>query len=34
MYLEDFIVDEKMRNKGLGKLLFDRLLLEAKSKVC
>jgi GNAT superfamily N-acetyltransferase len=32
MYLEDFVVTDKMRGKGLGKLLFDRLLLEAKEK--
>ena len=32
MYLEDIIVTEKMRGKGLGKLLFDALIEEAKSK--
>lgn len=32
MYLEDIIVTEKMRLKGLGKLLFDRLIEEAKEK--
>jgi GNAT superfamily N-acetyltransferase len=32
MYLEDLIVTEKMRGKGLGKLLFDRLLIEVKEK--
>ncbi len=32
MYLEDFLVTEKMRGKGLGKLLFDRLFEEAKSR--
>jgi len=32
MYLEDLIVTEKMRGKGLGKLLFDRLLTEVKEK--
>jgi GNAT superfamily N-acetyltransferase len=32
MYLEDIIVTEKMRGKGLGKLLFDRLIEEAKEK--
>src|SRR6185295_6636265 len=32
MYLEDIIVTEKMRGKGLGKLLFDRLIEEAREK--
>ncbi|MCW3116259.1 MAG: GCN5-related N-acetyltransferase [Chitinophagaceae bacterium] len=32
MYLEDLIVTEKMRGQGLGKLLFDRLIDEAKEK--
>jgi len=32
LYLEDLIVTEKMRGKGWGKLLFDRLLLEVKEK--
>ncbi|MBL7762416.1 MAG: GNAT family N-acetyltransferase [Chitinophagaceae bacterium] len=32
MYLEDIIVTEKMRGRGLGKLLFDRLVKEAKEK--
>lgn len=32
MYLEDIIVTEKMRGKGLGKLLFDALIKEAKEK--
>ena len=32
MYLEDLIVTEAMRGKGLGKLLFDRLISEAKEK--
>ena len=31
MYLEDFLVTEEMRGKGLGKLLFDQLIEEAKS---
>ncbi len=30
MYLEDFIVTEAMRGRGIGKLLFDRLIVEAK----
>jgi GNAT superfamily N-acetyltransferase len=32
MYLEDIIVTEKMRGKGLGKLLFDALIAEAREK--
>jgi GNAT superfamily N-acetyltransferase len=32
MYLEDILVTEKMRGQGLGKLLFDRLIEEAKEK--
>jgi len=32
MYLEDIIVTEKMRGKGLGKLLFDALIAETKEK--
>jgi len=32
LYLEDLIVTEKMRGKGLGKLLFDRLFEEIKEK--
>jgi GNAT superfamily N-acetyltransferase len=32
MYLEDIIVTESMRGKGLGKMLMDRLIEEAKEK--
>jgi GNAT superfamily N-acetyltransferase len=32
IYLEDIIVTEKMRGKGVGKLLFDRLVQEGKEK--
>jgi GNAT superfamily N-acetyltransferase len=32
MYLEDIIVTESMRGNRLGKLLFDRLIEEAKDK--
>jgi GNAT superfamily N-acetyltransferase len=32
MYLEDILVTQEMRGKGIGKLLFDRLIEEAKEK--
>ncbi|WP_126247689.1 GNAT family N-acetyltransferase [Chitinophaga rhizosphaerae] len=32
MWLEDIVVSESYRGKGLGKLLFDRLLEEARAK--
>jgi len=32
MYLEDILVTEKMRGQKIGKLLFDRLIVEAKEK--
>src|SRR5438309_8420583 len=32
MYLEDFLATEKMRGQGLGRLLFDELIAEAKRK--
>ncbi|MEO7308054.1 MAG: GNAT family N-acetyltransferase [Ferruginibacter sp.] len=32
LYLEDFLVSDKMRGRGIGKLLFDKLLEEAKAK--
>ncbi len=32
MYLEDIIVTEAMRGKKIGKLLFDRLIEEAKER--
>lgn len=30
LYLEDFIITERMRNNGIGKLLFERVIAEAK----
>lgn len=32
MYLEDILVTEKARGKGIGQLLFTRLIEEAKEK--
>ncbi len=32
MYLEDIIITEEYRGKGLGKLLFDQLIIEAKER--
>jgi len=32
MYLEDILVTESWRGKGIGKLLLDRLIIEAKEK--
>jgi GNAT superfamily N-acetyltransferase len=32
LYLEDFIVTENQRGKGLGKLLFERVIKEARDK--
>jgi ribosomal protein S18 acetylase RimI-like enzyme len=32
MYLEDLLVTNEMRGKGIGKLLMDRLIEEAKEK--
>jgi GNAT superfamily N-acetyltransferase len=32
MYLEDFYVTDEMRGKGLGKLLFEKLIQEAKRR--
>ncbi|WP_316795716.1 GNAT family N-acetyltransferase [Pedobacter agri] len=31
LYLEDFIVTEDMRGKGIGKVLFEKVIEEAKS---
>ena len=32
LYLEDLIVTNEMRGKGLGKLLFERLIVEVREK--
>ena len=32
MYLEDLLVTEVLRCKGIGKKLFDQLIIEAKEK--
>ena len=32
MYLEDILVTEQMRGKGIGKLLFEKLLEDCKEK--
>jgi GNAT superfamily N-acetyltransferase len=32
LYLEDFLVSEKMRGMGIGRLLFDKLVEECKEK--
>ena len=32
LYLEDFIVTEEFRGKGIGKLLFETVMREAKEK--
>lgn len=32
LYLEDFIVTEEMRGRGIGKLLFERIVQETREK--
>jgi GNAT superfamily N-acetyltransferase len=32
LYLEDFYVRDEMRGKGLGKLLFEKIISEAKEQ--
>ncbi|WP_316806773.1 GNAT family N-acetyltransferase [Pedobacter agri] len=32
LYLEDFIVTEQMRGKGIGKVLFEQVIEEAKNE--
>lgn len=31
LYLEDFIVTEEMRGKGIGKILFEKVIEESKN---
>lgn len=32
LYLEDLVVTEEYRGRGIGKLLFDKIVIEAKEK--
>ncbi|MDL2222842.1 GNAT family N-acetyltransferase [Bacteroidales bacterium OttesenSCG-928-M11] len=32
LYLEDLYISEEMRKQGIGKMLFDQLIIEAKEK--
>jgi L-amino acid N-acyltransferase YncA len=32
MYLEDILITNEMRGKGIGKLLFDQLIEEARQR--
>jgi len=32
MYLEDILITNEMRGKGIGQLLFEQLILEAREK--
>jgi GNAT superfamily N-acetyltransferase len=34
LYLEDFVVSKNYRRKGIGQLLFDRLIQTAKKENC
>ena len=34
LYLEDFVVKQEVRKSGIGQLLFDAYLKEAKAKGC
>ncbi len=34
LYLEDIVVTEEQRGKGIGKLLFDATILKAKQENC
>ncbi len=32
LYLEDFVVNENYRSKGIGKMIYDRLFAEAEER--
>ena len=34
LYLEDFVISEKHRRKGIGRMLFDSVIAEAKKQNC
>ncbi len=34
LYLDDLVVSEKLRGNGIGKMLIDRLIEEAKTQNC
>ena len=34
LYLEDLVVNENQRGSGFGKMLFDKVVLEAKATEC
>jgi GNAT superfamily N-acetyltransferase len=34
LYLEDFVIAEKHRRKGIGRLLFNSVIAEAKKQNC
>ena len=34
LYLEDFVVSQKYRNQGIGSLLFNATIAEAKARDC
>lgn len=34
LYLDDFVVTEQFRNQGVGQLLFDAFIQEAKKRNC
>ncbi len=34
MYLDDFVVQENLRQHGVGQMLFDELFIEAKKRGC